>query len=608
MKWQMKLAMCGPAALALVVAVGCTVTEPLEKDTAIARGNQAPSASSRIDGTVRSRTGGAAGIDVTAFPVAASPGEASFATKTDAAGRFSLALPAGTYNLIASKPGTTDRAVGWSVQSATTVNLDLVATGAISGTLSARPAIDPTGMLVFVPGTSFVAAADAEGAFTIDAVPVGTVSIMAVAAGYAPATLAAVTVRPGQTTGQANLVLLPTSASTTQFSGVSGLPPGGQIGARFVGANTCKLCHPEAFSVYSLTAHWTIRDLTTWSGRTNNSCKSCHSVGEDPANPGKSLLMPDSTPAGFDFTKAWLDPVNDTFRGIQCENCHGPGGNHVNAALIDKDTTITARPNYMLTCVRCHNTAFNRTWNGASDADVNAGGGYGAPKHPQGLAYLANGGYTYGKTFPASAHQTLVGNGCINCHMGNGSFPGNHQISIAQNRDAYVKNVCQKCHESDFTSESIDAYQAQIKLSVDALEKVLVEYRQAFCLEVMVATSGTQPIPFSTAPEAIANLALKASTWDDSPASVSAGFPHQSGKNPTADATSWSLHQKAFNRAYWNMGLIEADKSWAIHAPTYQQSLIRASYNDLIKDLPSSASYQVLRLRGSASFERSFPR
>jgi len=591
---KLKLAPIALAASALALGPACTVSPPPARDAA--PGLFIPTASARIDGTVTLRGNAAAGADVVAFPVAAPPGSPSYSARADAAGAFSLALPEGTYNVIASLPGSGERAVRWSVQTATTVNLDLVATGAISGTLSAMPAFDPTGVLVFVPGTSFVAAAAPDGSFTIATVPVGTVSVMALAPGYAPASLQSVAVQAGQTTVQTNLVLVPPTAATVQFAGVSGLPPGGQIGARYVGAGTCKFCHPEAYSAFSLTAHWTVRDDATWSGRNNASCRSCHVLGEDPARPGNSLLLADGTPAGFDFARTWLDPTQDAYRGIQCESCHGPGGNHLASSLAERGTTITAKPSFAMTCTRCHNTAFNKSWSGAGDADVNAGGAYGAPKHPQALAYQSSGGYTYGKTFPKSAHQTLLGNGCINCHMGGGAFPANHEIAFAADRDAYLSNVCHKCHERDFNAESVVAYQAQIKLAVDSLRQVLIEYRKAFCREVMVPTSSVQVIPFSTASADIANLAYKASTWDDSPASVSAGFPHQGGANPVADPTSWSPHQTAFNRAYWNMGLVENDKSWGIHAPAYEQSLLRASYNDLVKDLSSSASYRILGL------------
>lgn len=412
------------------------------------------------------------------------------------------------------------------------------------------------------------------------------------------------------------------------FPAVSGEYGVLQVGSRYVGATTCKLCHPAIFDVFKTTGHWNPReatgnrpgtDIENFSGfldkktgsnpyLANNSCRTCHVVGDgstyDPVARKvvqKSIFLSDGvTPAGFDFSKPWNDEYNKKFVGIQCESCHGPGANHVAASnAIDRRNSIVRIPSYKKTCAACHNKDINREWpaTGATDADVNAGGGGAYPPHPQYLVFAQNGGFHYGNTVPQSAHGAKLGNGCINCHVA-GQSPANHVLYLEESWDTHIGN-CQKCHGSGFTPEMVKASQAQTRLGLESLKKVMIEYRKAFCQEV-AATSSASPVRNSTASADIADLTKFCSQWDDSPAVVKeAGEASHSNavKVISSDPGTWSPHQTAYNRAYWNKSLIEKDVSFGAHSPIYIQSLIRFSYNDLLKDLPSSASYSVLGIK-----------
>ncbi len=81
---------------------------------------------------------------------------------------------------------------------------------------------------------------------------------------------------------------------------------------RFVGADTCLACHAENHASWITTIHATAFDTLVASGDGDNYlCFPCHSVGY-------------AEPSGF------VDlPTTPHLANVQCENCHGPGSNHV---------------------------------------------------------------------------------------------------------------------------------------------------------------------------------------------------------------------------------------------------------------------------------------
>lgn len=126
---------------------------------------------------------------------------------TDASGAFSISNVApGNYNLIARKDRNTtgiqhDIKVAADVSMPIDVALRLVATGDISGTVQV-PTGYPTksGILAFVPGTSFSAFTDDNGNFVLSGVPVGTYTIAFNVSGLAQGRLDRIAVGPGQIT------------------------------------------------------------------------------------------------------------------------------------------------------------------------------------------------------------------------------------------------------------------------------------------------------------------------------------------------------------------------------------------------------------------------
>ncbi len=129
-------------------------------------------------------------------------------------------------------------------------------------------------------------------------------------------------------------------------------------GANYVGAEKCGECHTKAFEIWKKTPHANAYEsLITgreevkdrWVSRIYDpECLSCHVTGWHPQD-----VVPYKT--GFVSKKA-----TPHLLGNQCENCHGPGSEHVR--LIDDGNEAKAKPLMRVTlqqakdklCYTCH--------------------------------------------------------------------------------------------------------------------------------------------------------------------------------------------------------------------------------------------------------------
>lgn len=126
-----------------------------------------------------------------------------------------------------------------------------------------------------------------------------------------------------------------TALSGNAFFRVSGPQP------QYAGAQTCAECHENTHTAVMETRHtgaFTNASFVAQGGQTNASCLPCHTVGY-------------GLPSGF-VSKSKTPQLG----GVQCENCHGPAGNH---AANENDPTV--RPRLELAaqvCGGCHNAGF----------------------------------------------------------------------------------------------------------------------------------------------------------------------------------------------------------------------------------------------------------
>ncbi len=471
--------------------------------------------------------------------------------------------------------------------------------------------------------------------YTIAAAAVLTVSVLACTPlANSPGTQGTPTPAASSTTAQTQTPTPAPTATTTVttstelFPVVAGTQGPKQVGSAFAGVTKCTGCHSEITDKYKATGHWNPREATGnrpgnfglksgtnastnksetgfYLTQRSGSCRACHVVGLATAT---ESIMVNGQPAGFNM-EADVDSTqpfntsedanpNAKFMGIQCESCHGPGANHVTAAAADKKASITRTPNFNTTCGSCHIPGtYKQVWpdTGATDNDVNKNAGSGGHvSHPNYAAYMGTGGYNYGEVFKnKNAHFTKLGNGCVNCHFA-GAAPNNHTIHIKTDRAAHIA-TCQKCHGSDFTSASLDAFQAQTKLALKGFEEAQALYKAEHCKKVFISSSKT----FSTASDKIAVVANLCAEWDDTPTAGKTTAATASA-NPLATSSNWSDNMKIYNRASYNYGLAEAEESFGVHNPTYTQSLLRLGFNEMagkMQSAASSPSFQALSLK-----------
>jgi hypothetical protein len=117
----------------------------------------------------------------------------------------------------------------------------------------------------------------------------------------------------------------------------------------YAGAETCKLCHSAAHTKWNATAHAKAFDsLKNINQHTNTYCLKCHVVGLGQKNGFKD------------------EATTPQFKGVQCENCHGPGGAHAGNPM-DKSVrpvvTIAAE-----VCGGCHTDAHHPTFDEWSES------------------------------------------------------------------------------------------------------------------------------------------------------------------------------------------------------------------------------------------------
>ncbi len=119
---------------------------------------------------------------------------------------------------------------------------------------------------------------------------------------------------------------------------------GGTAGATYVGAETCKLCHPNTYMKWSTTKH-----AQAFIGLEKDpkpdvifdaECVTCHTTG-------------------FEYTSGWRSAAaTPHLKGNQCENCHGPASKHVSDPKhlgYRKPLRITAeQADKSRLCIRCH--------------------------------------------------------------------------------------------------------------------------------------------------------------------------------------------------------------------------------------------------------------
>jgi hypothetical protein len=119
---------------------------------------------------------------------------------------------------------------------------------------------------------------------------------------------------------------------------------GGTPGATYVGAETCRLCHPNTYMKWSTTKHAQAFVSLENDHKPNTmfdaECVTCHTTG-------------------FEYTSGWRSAAETPhLKGNQCENCHGPASKHVSDPKIadyrEKLKVTAQQADKSQLCSRCH--------------------------------------------------------------------------------------------------------------------------------------------------------------------------------------------------------------------------------------------------------------
>jgi hypothetical protein len=218
----------------------------------------------------------------------------------------------------------------------------------------------------------------------------------------------------GKATNLVRNAVITTLYSNAYFR-VSGPAP------KYAGSKVCLSCHLNICRFVTNTPHASAFSSPAFKaagGQTNSSCLPCHTVGY-------------GLPTGFGITnRNGILSYSTNLAGVQCENCHGPAGNH---AASEDDITVRPRVEIAATvCGGCHTGPMGPTyeeWNSSAHATVT----------PDALQYM-------------SLATTNISS-CGRCHSGSvrlALIKGQNPVRLTN--DLNVAITCVVCHDPHQTN------------------------------------------------------------------------------------------------------------------------------------------------------------
>ncbi len=236
------------------------------------------------------------------------------------------------------------------------------------------------------------------------------------------------------------------SAGDKCFYAVQGPPPA------YGGADLCSLCHaePGPYDTWIGTKHANAYNNLPAFAQNSSGCVPCHTVG-------------------FGFPSGYTVGGNPALQGVQCENCHGPGGNSA-ATAHSKPSTAFRRPDVELNamlCGGCHTDIHHPTfdeWETAGHARVSEAFS-GSQATSCGRCHIGSARLAMlkGETPSTDPADLNVGVVCVVCHEPHGNTTNVHllrnplfstnyyNLTTSTNLlSAYDPNVqiCGQCHNA----------------------------------------------------------------------------------------------------------------------------------------------------------------
>ena len=200
---------------------------------------------------------------------------------------------------------------------------------------------------------------------------------------------------------------------------------------------TCGNCHADYQASWAETAHAHAWEDLQASGAAQASCNGCHTLTEH----GNAV----STAAGYNAV------ADSAYHDVQCENCHGPGLEHVEGVgqgqLVRPLAKISMEGD--ANCGECHSGVhqpFAEEWAQSAHGGFIASPASRSPCNSchDGRATLLAWGvdHNYVERDQANAYQAVT---CAVCHNPHGSS-NSKQLRFAINSPDPEQNLCMKCH------------------------------------------------------------------------------------------------------------------------------------------------------------------
>jgi hypothetical protein len=200
-------------------------------------------------------------------------------------------------------------------------------------------------------------------------------------------------------------------------------------------------------------------------------CAVCHTTGAP--NFDKPQV---ATQNGYDPSQPFNDyHHNALLLRIQCENCHGPGSQHV---LSGGDTRLINRvPDPKQTCWNCHVHAPNEKGNllvaPATDSQITLYSSSLGHTHAAGGLIAGTGGYEYTGEDYTQGHiqpHTKIATSCVTCHY---YREPRSPILDHSNLDPKIA-ACRNCHQDANRVASLDDWD-YLQSRQQALDKLLIQ-------------------------------------------------------------------------------------------------------------------------------------
>lgn len=217
-------------------------------------------------------------------------------------------------------------------------------------------------------------------------------------------------------------------------------------GATYVGAESCNICHPTKHAKWLETDHVSLFsiELDNAAGHYGEGCIMCHTTGYDADSAAVNGGFDDvATAEGWTFPETLQEgnyadlvanyPNTAKLAGIQCENCHGPGSEHLASSMADKAATIATNLSNDA-CAICHDEP---------------------PRHDKGSEWRNSAHGHHGADPPADEHYNRSGTRCAGCHTAQGFFDVNLANVPPEDAYSYIDGItCMVCHDPhDATNE-----------------------------------------------------------------------------------------------------------------------------------------------------------